>query len=76
MSRVQLALRLADLQASVGFDAKLFGTAPAKLRPGYANFALTEPCRRTGQRAEVGTSQRAELRVPHGEICGLVAWAF
>ena len=43
MSRVQLALRVADLQASVGFYAKLFGTAPAKLRPGYANFAITEP---------------------------------
>jgi catechol 2,3-dioxygenase-like lactoylglutathione lyase family enzyme len=43
MSRVQLALRVADLQASIGFYAKLFGTAPAKLRPGYANFAITEP---------------------------------
>ena len=43
MSRVQLALRVADLQASIGFYSKLFGTAPAKLRPGYANFAITEP---------------------------------
>ena len=43
MSRAQFALRVADLQASVGFYAKLFGTAPAKLRPGYANFAVTEP---------------------------------
>ncbi|MFI6598719.1 ArsI/CadI family heavy metal resistance metalloenzyme [Nonomuraea sp. NPDC050536] len=43
MSRVQLALRVADLQASIDFYTKLFGTQPAKLRPGYANFAITEP---------------------------------
>lgn len=43
MSRVQLALRVADLQASIDFYTKLFGTGPAKLRPGYANFAITEP---------------------------------
>jgi catechol 2,3-dioxygenase-like lactoylglutathione lyase family enzyme len=43
MSRVQLALRVADLEASIGFYARLFGTEPAKRRPGYANFAVTEP---------------------------------
>ncbi|MFG3121939.1 ArsI/CadI family heavy metal resistance metalloenzyme [Streptomyces sp. NPDC048201] len=43
MSRVQLALRVSDLEASVGFYSKLFGTEPAKQRDGYANFALTEP---------------------------------
>ena len=43
MSRVQLALRVADLEASVTFYAKLFGTQPAKRRPGYANFAIAEP---------------------------------
>ena len=43
MSRVQLALRVADLEASVAFYARLFGTEPAKRRPGYANFAITEP---------------------------------
>ncbi|WP_214325183.1 ArsI/CadI family heavy metal resistance metalloenzyme [Nonomuraea sediminis] len=43
MSRVQLALRVADLQASIDFYTKLFGTQPAKLRPGYANFAIAEP---------------------------------
>jgi catechol 2,3-dioxygenase-like lactoylglutathione lyase family enzyme len=43
MSRVQLALRVADLPASIGFYTKLFGTEPAKLRPGYANFAIAEP---------------------------------
>ncbi|SNX66077.1 glyoxalase/bleomycin resistance protein/dioxygenase superfamily protein [Streptomyces sp. TLI_55] len=43
MSRVQLALRVADLEASIAFYTKLFGAEPAKLRPGYANFAITEP---------------------------------
>jgi catechol 2,3-dioxygenase-like lactoylglutathione lyase family enzyme len=43
MSRVQLALRVADLEGSVAFYSKLFGAAPAKRRPGYANFAIAEP---------------------------------
>lgn len=43
MSRVQLALRVADLEAAVGFYSRLFDTAPAKRRPGYANFAIVEP---------------------------------
>jgi catechol 2,3-dioxygenase-like lactoylglutathione lyase family enzyme len=43
MSRVQLALRVADLDASVAFYSRLFATEPAKRRPGYANFAIAEP---------------------------------
>lgn len=43
MSRVQLALNVADLEASVEFYSKLFGAEPSKRRPGYANFAITEP---------------------------------
>jgi catechol 2,3-dioxygenase-like lactoylglutathione lyase family enzyme len=43
MSRVQLALRVADLEGSITFYSKLFGTEPAKRRPGYANFAIAEP---------------------------------
>jgi catechol 2,3-dioxygenase-like lactoylglutathione lyase family enzyme len=43
MSRVQLALRVADLEGSVAFYTKLFGVEPAKRRPGYANFAVAEP---------------------------------
>src|ERR687889_713594 len=43
MSRVQLALRVADLEGSIDFYARLFNTTPAKRRPGYANFAITEP---------------------------------
>ena len=43
MSRVQLALNVSDLDKAVGFYSKLFATEPAKLRPGYANFAIAEP---------------------------------
>jgi catechol 2,3-dioxygenase-like lactoylglutathione lyase family enzyme len=43
MSRVQLALNVDDVDAAVAFYSKLFGTAPAKRRPGYANFAIDEP---------------------------------
>lgn len=43
MSRLQLALNVDDLDASIAFYSTLFGTAPAKTRPGYANFAIAEP---------------------------------
>jgi catechol 2,3-dioxygenase-like lactoylglutathione lyase family enzyme len=40
---VQLALNVSDLDEAVTFYSKLFGTEPAKLRPGYANFAVADP---------------------------------
>jgi catechol 2,3-dioxygenase-like lactoylglutathione lyase family enzyme len=43
MPRVQLAVNVSDLDAAVDFYSKLFATPPAKLRPGYANFAIAEP---------------------------------
>jgi catechol 2,3-dioxygenase-like lactoylglutathione lyase family enzyme len=43
MSRVQLALNVSDLNASIEFYSQLFGAEPAKLRPGYANFAIDKP---------------------------------
>jgi len=43
MSRIQLALNVDDLEESVAFYATLFGTEPAKRKPGYANFAVAEP---------------------------------
>ncbi len=43
MSRVQLALNVADIDEATAFYSKLFGTEPAKVRPGYANFAITDP---------------------------------
>jgi catechol 2,3-dioxygenase-like lactoylglutathione lyase family enzyme len=35
--------RVADLEGAIAFYSKLFGAEPAKLRPGYANFAIAEP---------------------------------
>jgi catechol 2,3-dioxygenase-like lactoylglutathione lyase family enzyme len=43
MSRLQLALNVDDLEESVAFYTALFGTTPAKVKPGYANFAVAEP---------------------------------
>ncbi|MBA2560160.1 MAG: VOC family protein [Propionibacteriales bacterium] len=43
MSRIQLALNVDDVEEAVTFYSKLFGTEPAKRRPGYANFAVSEP---------------------------------
>ena len=43
MSRVQLALNVDDLDAAIAFYSKLFKTEPAKIRDGYANFAIAEP---------------------------------
>ncbi|MFN2543567.1 MAG: ArsI/CadI family heavy metal resistance metalloenzyme [Actinomycetota bacterium] len=41
--RVQLAINVSDLQRAVEFYSKLLGTGPAKVREGYANFAVEEP---------------------------------
>ena len=43
MSRVQLALNVNDLESAITFYSKLFGTEPAKIRDGYANFVIAEP---------------------------------
>jgi len=43
VSRLQLALNVSDVDAAVDFYSRLFGVAPAKRRPGYANFAVAEP---------------------------------
>lgn len=43
MSRAQLALNVSDLDAAVIFYSKLFQAEPAKVRPGYANFAIADP---------------------------------
>ena len=32
-----------DLDQAIGFYTKLFGTTPAKVRPGYANFSVADP---------------------------------
>lgn len=43
MSRVQLALNVSNVDEAVEFYSKLFGTEPAKRKPGYANFAIADP---------------------------------
>ncbi|MFD6223075.1 ArsI/CadI family heavy metal resistance metalloenzyme [Nocardia asteroides] len=43
MSRIQLALNVDDLDTAVQFYSTLFNAEPAKRKPGYANFAITEP---------------------------------
>ena len=43
MSRAQLALNVDNLDEAIAFYSKLFNTAPAKIKPGYANFAIAEP---------------------------------
>jgi catechol 2,3-dioxygenase-like lactoylglutathione lyase family enzyme len=43
MSRVQLALNVDNLDAAVAFYSKLFNAEPAKLKDGYANFAIADP---------------------------------
>lgn len=81
MSRVQLALNVDDLDSAIAFYSKLFGAEPAKVKPGYANFAITEPplklvlIENPGQGGsvnhlgvEVATSEQV-----HGEIARLTA---
>jgi catechol 2,3-dioxygenase-like lactoylglutathione lyase family enzyme len=43
MARAQLALNVDDLDEAITFYSKLFNTSPAKIKPGYANFAITDP---------------------------------
>ena len=43
MSRIQLALNVEDLDSAITFYSTLFGTAPHKVKPGYANFTVAEP---------------------------------
>ncbi|WP_059017879.1 ArsI/CadI family heavy metal resistance metalloenzyme [Mycobacterium sp. M26] len=43
MSRLQLALNVDDLGTAITFYSKLFNAEPAKVKPGYANFAIAEP---------------------------------
>jgi catechol 2,3-dioxygenase-like lactoylglutathione lyase family enzyme len=41
--RLQLALNVDDLDKAVDFYTRMFATEPAKVRPGYANFAIADP---------------------------------
>ena len=41
--RLQLALNVDDLEAAIAFYSRMFGTAPVKVKPAYANFAIANP---------------------------------
>lgn len=43
MSRLQLAINVTDIDQAVEFYASMFGAAPAKVKPGYANFEIADP---------------------------------
>ena len=43
MSRLQLAIDVADLDEAIAFYSQMFSVEPTKVRPGYANFAIDEP---------------------------------
>jgi catechol 2,3-dioxygenase-like lactoylglutathione lyase family enzyme len=43
MSRVQLALNVGNIEEAISFYSKMFGVGPAKVREGYANFAIENP---------------------------------
>ncbi len=86
MSRVQLALNVDDVDAAVSFYSRLFGTGPAKRRPGYANFAISEPplklvlLENPGRGGtldhlgvEVGSTERVRAEIARLADAGLVA---
>ena len=67
--RVQLALNVSDLEASVAFYSAMFGVEPHKRRPGYANFAIAEPPLKLvlieTSEATRGTGTAGALVLPH-----------
>jgi catechol 2,3-dioxygenase-like lactoylglutathione lyase family enzyme len=73
MSRVQLALNVDDLDAAVDFYSRLFATTPAKLRPGYANFAIENPPLKLvlfEQAGKGGTINHLGVEVENSELVG------
>ena len=73
MSRVQLALNVSDIDEAVEFYSKLFGTEPAKRRPGYANFAIVDPplklvLMEDSDRSGHGTSRRPQPPRRRGRV--------
>ena len=66
--RPHLALTVTDVERSVDFYRTLFGTEPAKVRPGYAKFELAEPALNfslnEGERADgLGAFNHAGIQV-------------
>ena len=59
-SRVQLALNVDNLDESIAFYSNLFGTEPAKRRPGYANFAVARAAAEVGPHREPRTGRHPQ----------------
>ena len=71
MSRVQLALNVNDIDTAIDFYTKLFGIGPAKVWPGYANFAIAEPPLKLvliENRGQGGTLNHLGVEVENTEI--------
>lgn len=43
VSRFQLALNVSNIDEAIAYYSKMFGVGPAKVREGYANFAIADP---------------------------------
>lgn len=73
MSRVQLALNVDDLESAITFYSKLFGAEPAKIREGYANFAIAEPPLKLvliENKGQGGTLNHLGVEVENTELVG------
>jgi catechol 2,3-dioxygenase-like lactoylglutathione lyase family enzyme len=69
VSRIQLALDVDDIEAATAFYSKLFGTEPAKTRPGYANFAVADPPLKLVLLENPGTGGTLNhLGIEHGSV--------
>lgn len=70
MSRLQLALNVSNLATAIDFYTRLFGSPPAKVRPGYANFSIVEPPLKLvliENSAEAGTMNHLGIEVESAE---------
>jgi predicted enzyme related to lactoylglutathione lyase len=65
--RPHLALTVTDVERAIPFYEALFGTAPEKVRPGYAKFAVAEPALNftlnEGERAGLGAFNHAGIQM-------------
>jgi predicted enzyme related to lactoylglutathione lyase len=65
--RPHLALTVTDVGRAIPFYEALFGTAPEKVRPGYAKFSVAEPALNftlnEGTRSELGAFNHAGIQV-------------
>ena len=41
--RLQLAINVSDLDEAIDFYNRMFDAKPARVRPGYANYAIADP---------------------------------